>query len=318
MVREDLDGDEVSNADEELLGTDPTAVDTDGDGLVDGDDIKPLDSLATMSALSSGILLPISCSSSGGGSSSNPAVQSAKLLASNHSVLLEIVGGSSASKCTLTWPHTVASVSGAGGDPAAAAPTATELHRSGAMAGDLVTTFSGPALLELDVRAGEVQTWKLEGADFNPLVDKTFESLSHELGDGSTFEVRMADYAIDPETASSDLMWSAVSTHDADEVEIMFANGSNGAAGPIMHVSVDTSECRVHTVALTVEDAAGGVTEMNFQLNLLGGDGAELLVNGHVDAEVADGAVGSAVLPGWKMYTWDGTYVVGRTSGTHG
>ena len=137
--------------------------------------------------------------------------------------------------------------------------------------------------------------------------------MSHELGDGADFEVALSDYAFDSETASADLKWSVVSTHDAAHLEISFSEHDD--AGPRVHFRVDTSECRMHAVTLQVEDSAGGVASMPFALNLLGGFGAEMLLNGKVDAEVAAGAVGSAVLPGWKVYTWAGTYVVGRTAG---
>ena len=151
VVRQDLDGDGIADDDEGTLASNQAVTDSDGDGVPDGKDVKPLDPLA--GAAVAGMPLPIVCDS-------GVVVEgSMQLWSSENAVLLVVVGGSDGGACTLTWPHTASESPGT--------VTATEQHRSPyhaagsdgiVVTSDLATEFTENAAV-LNIRPGEEHVW---------------------------------------------------------------------------------------------------------------------------------------------------------------
>jgi hypothetical protein len=79
--------------------------------------------------------------------------------------------------------------------------------------------------------------------------------------------------AFDAETLTADLQWVVTSVHAASDLTVTTATNTNNDRGPVAQFTVDISECKVHTIQMRVADAAGNTADVEFGLNLLGGDG---------------------------------------------
>ena len=283
QVLQDSDGDGLHDDLERFIGSDSTAADSDGDGAIDGIDPKPTDALAIVQ-----LNLPVVC---------DPP-RTVTTTSSGAAVFLHIGSDAQAGTCVVTWPFTLV-----GADPAQVMEVHVPLEDGTPL------SSSGPTLFA--TRPGELHVVQLLNANFAPVIDSTFVQYSHQLDEGATFIVPLSERAFDVDDACRELQWSITSQHDPAELSIAIVHRDISAhpqGGVDAVFSVDTTICRLHTVAFTVTDPAGNAADDAFELNLLGGEGNNVLSNGAFCGDATSACTSIEVLQDWTKYTWGGLY----------